>query len=210
MRRLLPALALIVASSFALPAVAQDEAGEVKRDPKGQTGISPYNEDLAKGRDSYKNKDYPGAITHFDAAIGKEGGKMLAYILKAQTLLANGDLDAALKLAEEGRSKQGTEGQQAKILFLLADLSEQKADTAPGADAKGGLAEALQGKWEKVKEVWTAYVTYVGEHTTVPNYKASAEDRNKKIDERVKRDKDYGEVKARIEKNAKDRAAKKK
>jgi hypothetical protein len=195
------ALALMLASTFAVPAMAKDE---VRRDPKGQTGISPYNEDLAKGRDAFKGGDHGAAIGHFDAAIQKDGQKMMAYLMKAQSQLAKGDLDLALATAETGRAKEGTEDQQAKMLFLFADLTERKADTAPGADAQGGLKDALQGKWEQVKVAWNGYIAYVAAHTRVPDYKASAEDRNKKIDERVKRDKDYGEVRARIVKNEKD------
>jgi len=209
MRHLWLILTLTATASAPLPALAQGQASEVKRDPSGQKGISPYNEALAKGRDSFKSKDYAGAVTHFDAAISDNGDKMLAYLLKAQAQLANNDLDAALKTTEEGRAKRGTEEQQAKMLFLLADLRERKADTPPGADGgDAGLQDALKGKWEAVREVWNGYMAYLTDHTRVPDYSASAKDRIKKVDERVKRDRDYGQVKARIAKNAKERASK--
>ena len=204
MRRLLTILAL---SLLATPAAAQDE---IKRDPDGLKGISPYNEDLAAGRKAYESGDNPAAITHFDAAIGKADNKMYGYLLKAQAQLANGDLNAALSTAETARSKEGTEEQHAKVTFLLADLQERKADVPPSEVTKGqstektGLGETLKSAWERVKDAWNAYSAYVSEHSRVPDYKASAEDRKKKIDERIKRDKDYGEVRARIIKNEED------
>ena len=39
----------------------------------------------------------------------------------------------------------------------------------------------------------------MADHARAPNYSASADDRNKKVDERVKREKDYGEVRARAD-----------
>jgi hypothetical protein len=196
----------LLLTCLTLPAAAQDApaaSGEVKRDPSGIKGISPYNEDLAKGREASAKGDHGAAISHFDAAIAKADNKMLAFLLKSQAQVASGNLDAAIETATVGRGKEGTEEQQAKLMFLTADLDERKADTAYGSeDGTGGLKEALNTKWEQVKTVWKAYSAYVTEHTRVPNYQASADERNKKIDERVKRDADYGEVKLRIAKNA--------
>ena len=50
-----------------------------------------------------------------------------------------------------------------------------------------------------MKEGWSAYSAFVTEHTRAPNYSASADDRKQKVDDRVKREKDYGEVRGRAD-----------
>ncbi len=193
-------LGLAMAVVLAMPATAA--AAEVKRDPNGVTGISPYNEDLAKGRAATQKGDPAGAIRHFDAAIAKDD-RLLGHLLKAQAQLLGGDRDAAIQTLEAARSKEGSEAEQAKCELLRADLAERSA--APYSDAapsEGSLKEALATKWDAVKTLWKAYAAYVAEHTRVPNYQATASERLEKIDARVQRDKDYGEVKVRIAKEA--------
>jgi tetratricopeptide (TPR) repeat protein len=188
---------VLLASGLAIGEARAD--GEVKRDPKGQKGITPYNEELAKGRQAFAGGDHDAAIASFDAAILLERSKLLAYLLKAQALSAKGDLDAAAQIVDEAESKEGTEEQQAKLTFFAANLKERRA---AAADAGQGLVEALASKWEKVKEMWTGYVAFVGSHSRVPDYKATAEERKKQVDARVKRVKDYGAVAERAKKPA--------
>lgn len=203
MRKML--LAGAVALSFvAAPAAAKDKKKAdtaIKRDPKGVKGISPVREDLAKGRQAFADGDHDGAIDAFDAAIAKDSARMMGYLLKAQTQLAKGDLEGARKTAELAKDKRGNEEETAKLLFFTADLDERHA-TAPAADEKQSkLSEALASTWDKVKERWTTYSAYLSSHTRLPDYQATATERKKQVDDRVKREKDYGAVAARRENN---------
>ena len=192
------ALSLLAALAVA-PTVA---AAEVPKDPAGLKGISPYAEDLAKGREAFKAKDHGSALTAFDAAIAKDGDKMLAYLLKAQTQLDKGDLEGAWQTVVAGKAKKGTEGEVAKMLFLSANIEERRTDVPPpGVDGAKAVAASA---WNLVKEAWTGYSTFLTTHTGVPSYVASADDRKAKVDDRIKRDADYGAVKERIDKNAAD------
>lgn len=187
-------------------AVAQAAGGgEVRRDPKGQTGISPYMEEIAKGRTAFKAKDNPGAIRAFQAAISKDGDRMLGYLLLAQAQLAKDATDDALESATEGENKKDTDAVQAKMGFLRAELMERKTNSKPGEDnAPGSALETIGKKWDTVKSLWGAYVDYVAAHDKAPNYTASAVDRKSKVDARVKRDNDYAAVRKRIVEGEKD------
>jgi hypothetical protein len=208
-------LALALSTSFTTPAQAQAKSaqakgaqpakagkaagGAVKRDPNGIKGISPYMEEIAKGRDAFKAKDHSGAIRAFQAAISKDGDRQLGYYMLAQTQLDKGDLDDAVATVEEGSAKKGTEAVQAKMSFLKSELMERKANSKPGEDnAPGSALEAIGTKWQGVKSAWRAYADFVAAHDGAPNYGASASDRQKKIDERVKRDNDFAAVRVRI------------
>ncbi|MEQ9319017.1 MAG: tetratricopeptide repeat protein, partial [Polyangiaceae bacterium] len=196
------ALVVIFAGSL-LAATAS--AQEVKRDPNGVTGISPYNEALAKGREAFTKNDHDGAIAAFDEAIAKDGSRVMAYLLKAQAQLDKGDLAGATATAESANGKKGTEEEQSKVIYLQAELGERKANEPKKKDApappteKDALEKALRSVWDRVKEGWSAYSAFVTEHTRAPNYSASADDRKQKVDDRVKREKDYGEVRGRAD-----------
>ncbi len=211
MRSLAPFAIAIAVLSFGSLATAQTDSTsgkKVRTDPKGVTGISPYNETLAKGRKAFVEKRVDEAIASFRSAIQKEPQKMLAYLLLAQAQHHKGKVDAALKTVEDGRKKQGSEANDAKMLFLRADLLERKAAATKEGGGKS-LAAALAGAWEQAKEGWSAYKVFLDAHSRLPDYKASAVKRKEAIDLRAKRAKDYGEVRARIDKNAKARLKKK-
>ncbi len=205
----------IAIAVVALPASAnaQTDAAsgkKVRTDPKGVTGISPYNEALAKGRKAFVDKRIDDAIAAFRGAIQKSPDKTDAYLLLGQAQHHKGELDAALKTIEDGRKKQGSEAIDAKMLFLRADLLERKAAATKDGGGTKSLAETLASAWERAKEGWSAYKVFLDAHSRLPDYKASADKRKQAIDERIKRAKDYGEVRARIDKNVKERAKKKK
>jgi hypothetical protein len=198
------AVAAVVAA-LAPSASAQPKPGaEVRRDPAGTKGISPYMEELAKGRTAFQRKDTAAAIAAFDAAIAKDPERLLGYLLKAQAQLAKGDLDGAFSTAAVGRTKNGTEPEQGKLLFLSAELEERKANTKPGEENEVSALERLKLKWDTVKDAWARYVTHQNGHPAGPDFKASAEERQLKIDARVKRDADYAQVKKRIADNQAD------
>lgn len=198
---------VVICASTLLASTASAEDGGVKRDPEGVTGISPYNEALAKGRVAFGEGDHDGAIAAFDDAIAKDGSRVMGYLLKAQAQLDKGDLAGATATAQSANGKKGTEEAQSKVLFLQAELSERNANASKNEDEdapappteKDTLEKALRSVWDKVKEGWSAYGAFVSEHTRAPNYSATADDRKRKVDDRVKREKDYGEVRARAD-----------
>lgn len=217
MRKLI-CVSLLALGFVASPALAQDsprdkdgdDKSEVRRDPKGVKGINPYREHLAKGRTAFANGDHDAAMQAFDAAIAEDGKRMMAFILKAQVQLAKGDLSGAIQTAETAKSKRGNERQTAKLLFVTADLNERNAAPPSTGEKKSKLSEALRSTWDRVKENWTTYATYLTTHTAVPNYKATADERKKQVDARVEREEQYGAVAERIKKNQDERDSKKK
>ncbi len=217
--RYLPSLALAtLVGALILPAtnasaaeVRKDGKGQIRKDPKGQTGISPYNELLAEGRKAIAADDKAGAVAAFKKAIAAQPDEMYGYLLLAQAELRAGDAATALKTVETVRKKKGTEAVQAKMLLLHANLDEQRANVLPPGhkDAKG-VKPTSKDVWDLIKETLSAYKVFVTAHSSLPNYKATADDRKKKVDERVQREKDYGAVAERIKKKQAERDKKKK
>ena len=113
------------------------------------------------------------------------------------------------KRAEAGRQKKGNEQETAKLLFLIANLQERNAAPPSTEEKKSKLSEALLSTWERVKENWDTYTAYLASHTTVPDYKATADERKKQVDARVQREKDYGAVAERAKNNGSAPAEKK-
>jgi hypothetical protein len=187
---------------------AKDKKDEIRRDPEGKKGISPYMEIIAKGRRAFLDRDPSRATEIFEEAVQKHPDQMLAYLLVAQLKLEKGDLKTAIELANKARDKNGHEEWHAKMLFLRADLLERKANAKPEGKGGADLKSALVTLWEQAREAWSAYVAYLSGHTRLPDYKATAEDRKKRIEARPKREKDYGDVRARIERDAKEAADK--
>ena len=192
---LLFALALLATSPSAL-------ADEVRRDPKGIKGISPTEEHIAKGRAASASGDHDGAIDAFDAAIAEDSARIMPYLLKAQSQLAKGDSEGAYKTARGAQNKRGDVRTVAKLAFFVANLAERHDAPESLAAAivakKKSTFDALKSAWEKVKGGWTAYTDLVKGKTEVPSFPGTAEERHKKIDERVEREKTYGAVAKRI------------
>ncbi len=153
-----------------------------RRDPAGITGISPYMEAVKKGEDAYVARDFKGAIAAFQEAIKLDIQNALAYYRMGEAQLADGNLAEAEAQWQSAMSRTGSLDLKAKIHFVLADLKER------------------QGKWQEAKDAWNAYQTFLQNNPKALGYAASAIERIKQIDRRVKDEKDYGEVKARTKK----------
>jgi hypothetical protein len=176
------------------------DADGIRRDPAGQKGISPYNEQLAKGRKAFEAKDLDGAIAAFQQAIAQDGQPMLGHILLAQTQWAKGDRAAAAATIQGARQSAGTEPQQSKLLFLDAEVAERTAE-----DKVDGPEDTPEDSWKAPKEAWSGYASFVAGHTAALDYRASSTERDKQIEARIKREKDYAIVRKRIADNAKKR-----
>jgi tetratricopeptide (TPR) repeat protein len=187
----LTALTLIGSTAFAQPAAPAakpaDPAkpgattpGQPRRDPKGQTGISPYMEQIKKGEDAYVARDFTGAVAAFQEAIKIDVQKMLGYYRIGEAQLAAGNIAEAEAQWQSALTKTGSDDLKAKVYFVLADLRER------------------QQKWAEAKEAWTAYSNFLQANPKALGYAATTVERIKQIDRRVKDEKDYGEVKERI------------
>lgn len=169
------------AKPVAAPASTLSPSGKpIRRDPEGRSGISPYNESVAKGQSAFAARDFAGAVTAFQDAIKLDPTVMLGFYLLGEAQLEAGKPDEAEAAWTSGLSKKGSEDLNARLLFILADLKER------------------QKNWQASKEAWAAYSAYLVGHATVKGYLATSEERIKRIDQRIKDEKDYGAVKERI------------
>jgi hypothetical protein len=62
-----------------------------------------------------------------------------------------------------------------------------------------------QKDWQKAKDAWSAYNAYLTSHPQAKGYAATGEERIKRIDQRMKDEKDYAAVKERIKKREEER-----
>lgn len=162
---------------------------EVKKDPEGRRGISPYMELLAKGEASFLARDFPGAIAAFQDAVKLEPDKMIGFYRLGEAMLQSGKADDAEATWQTALGKKGTEDLNARLLLVLADLKERGK------------------KWQAAKDGWAAYAAFLQNHPKVFGYPAVAIERQKVIDKRVKDEADYGEVKTRIAKRQAEKEA---
>ncbi|MGK4001342.1 tetratricopeptide repeat protein [Sorangium sp. So ce1036] len=183
------ALAAVV---FAAPAAAQQpseapeatpapaDSASARKDPEGQTGISPYMEHVVRGQASFVARDIPGAIAAFQEAIKQDPTRMLGFYRLGEAMLESGNAAEAEAAWTTALSKKGADELHAKVLFCLADLRER------------------QKSWQAAREAWGAYGAYLTSNPKAGGYPGTATERQKQIDRRVKDEKDYAAVKERI------------
>jgi hypothetical protein len=157
------------------------------RDPANMKGISPYMEAVARGQNSYVARDFTGAVTAFQDAIKLDPQQMLGFYLLGEAQLEAGKPEEAEAAWTTGLSKKGADDLNAKLLFIVADLRER------------------QKSWQAAKDAWAAYSAFCSSHPQAKGYPATAEERTKRIDQRMKDEKDYAAVKERIKKREEER-----
>ncbi len=177
-------------TATAKPAATSAPASGAKgprRDPEGKTGISPYMEHVVRGQNAFVARDFPGAVTAFQDAIKSDPQSMLGFYLLGEAQLEAGKPEEADAAWTSGLSKKGDDDLNAKLLFILADLRER------------------QKSWQAAKDAWAAYQAFLKGHPQAKGFAATAEDRIKRIDQRMKDEKDYAAVKERIQKREEER-----
>ncbi|MEN9578016.1 MAG: hypothetical protein RJA70_1025 [Pseudomonadota bacterium] len=184
---------LLAVATLALPVAAQD--AEVRRDPKGVTGASPYLEQLKKADNAFVAGDYPAAQREFEAAIKLDPKNPLGHTRVAQVFIAKGELVAAFDRLEVASRFASDLVQRAKVQFLQADIRER------------------EGKLTQAKTRWEGYQKLVAlpeadGASTGKVYPATAVERIRRIDDKAVRDADYTEVKTRIENREKELTSK--
>lgn len=168
------------ASASAQPAAS---SAAVRRDPKGIKGISPFWEAVKKGDSAYLARDFEAAIAAYREAITAEPQNPMGHYRLGEAQLAKGDADEAQKSWDAGiRFSGNNHALHAKLLFLMADLSERKRD----------FQKALDG--------WKAYLEFIQQHTDIKAFAGTATERQKRINDWQKLVEQYAAVKERIQK----------
>jgi predicted Zn-dependent protease len=182
-----PATPAPTAAPASKPAAATPGGKEPRRDPEGKKGISPYMEAVARGQNAFVARDFAGAVTDFQTAIKADPQQMLGFYLLGEAQLEAGKPEEAEAAWTAGLSKKGDDNLNARLLFVMADLRER------------------QKSWQAAKDAWAAYSAFLTSHPQAKGYSATAEDRIKRIDQRLKDEKDYAVVKERIKKREEER-----
>jgi len=165
------------------PPAKREAATEVRRDPRGLKGISPFSEALQRGDAAVLARDFDGAIAAYRDALAKETENALGYYRVGEAQLLKGDLHEAELAFTAGLRvvAAANPSLKAKLQFALADLRErQKA------------YDEASAKWGEY-EVFTTAQKDTG-------FPASASERKKVVETWKKLSADSAAVKARIEK----------
>ncbi|MEJ7732360.1 MAG: tetratricopeptide repeat protein [Polyangiaceae bacterium] len=162
----------------ATPLVAGAQAQNLGR--KDFVGLPrPYVETLVKGEAAFGTKDWVGATAAFQEATKLEPSRMIGFYRLGEAQRAAGKLDEAEASWQAALGKQGPDDLEAKVMFVVADLRER------------------QGKWEAAKTAWQGYATFVNGTKGARGYPATATERIKQAERRIKDERDYGAVKER-------------
>jgi tetratricopeptide (TPR) repeat protein len=164
-------------------ASAGSDKGSDRRDPNGQTGISPFTEKLVKGHKLMVAREFAGAIAAYKEAITEAPNNPLGHLYVGAAQQASGNLDEAdIAWQNALRFVGSSDDIAAKVLFLQADLKER------------------QKKLDEAKAAWDKYAKFVADHPNSKGFPGSTAERNKAIDAEVDITKKYAEVKKRIAK----------
>lgn len=159
------------------------DKGSDRRDPNGQTGISPFTEKLLKGHKLMVARDFAGAVSAYKDAITEAPNNPLGHLYVGAAHQAGGNLDEADVAWQAALRFVGSADDiAAKVLFLQADLKER------------------QKKLDEAKAAWDKYAKFVADHPNSKGFPGSTAERNKAIDAEVDITKKYAEVKKRISK----------
>jgi len=159
-------------------------APEVRRDPRGVKGISPFTEALKRGDAAVLARDFDAAITAYRDALAKESENALAYYRIAEAQLLKGDLKEAETALSAGLRVVGAANPslKAKLQFLLADLRER------------------QKAYDEASAKWAEYEAFTTAQKDAQGFPASGAERKKVVEAWKKLSADSAAVKARIEK----------
>jgi tetratricopeptide (TPR) repeat protein len=163
-------------------ASASSSSSGPRRDPKGVTGISPFEEKVAKGQKLAVARSFTEAVAAFQDAITEEPNNPVGHYYRGEAEVLKGDLAEAEASYQTALRNAGQDDVfKAKAMFGLADLRER------------------QGKMDDAKAAWADYGKFVAGHDKAKGYPATAGERQKVIDTHNDLATKYAEVKARID-----------
>lgn len=165
-------------------AAKQDGSAEVRRDPRGVKGISPFSEALQRGDAAAIARDFDGAIAAYREGLAKEPENALAYYRIGEVQLLKGDLHEAETALSAGLRvlPASNLSLKAKLQFALADLRER------------------QKAYDDASAKWSEYESFTLAQKDAHGFPASGSERKKVVETWKKLSADSAEVKARIEK----------
>ena len=170
-------------------------ATELRRDPNGIKGISPFFEALKRGDSALLARDFEVAIVAYRDAISRDPENALGLYRLGEAQDLKGDrheAEVAFSTGLRGVVAKNP-GLKAKLQFALADLRER------------------QKAYDQASAQWAEYEAFTTGQKEAQGFPASASERKKVVDAWQRLSADSLEVKARIEKGLKaaDEAVKK-
>ena len=173
------------ATGAAAPSAGATSApsGDIRRDPRGIKGISPFWEAIKRGDDAVAARDLDGAKAAYEEAIRTDPHAGMGQYRMGELQLMKGQMkDAEASWQEALRFSGEDPSLRAKVLFVLADLKER------------------QRAFEEATNGWNAYEAHAKASPDAKSFPATAADRKKRIQEWKQLEADYGPVKERIKK----------
>ncbi|HET7545943.1 MAG TPA: hypothetical protein VFK05_39010 [Polyangiaceae bacterium] len=170
------------------------KAAEVRRDPRGLKGISPFREAIGRGDSALLRRDFEGALAAYREALAQEPENAFGQYRIGEAQLLKGELHEAQAAFAAGLRAVATKDAalKAKLLFALADLAER------------------QKAYDEAIAKWTEYETFTtpqkepqkDAHGSSPSvgFVASGAERKRVVEAWKKLSADSAQVKARIEK----------
>ena len=157
---------------------------EIRHDPLGIKGISPFREALGRGDGALLGGDFEGALSAYRDALSQEPGNALGQYRLGEAQLLKGDLQEAERAFSAGLSLVAATnlGLKAKLQFALADLRER------------------QKAYDEASAKWTEYELYTTAEQQAQGFPASGTERKKVLETWKKLSADSAAVKARVEK----------
>lgn len=164
-------------------AVERQVANEVRRDPRGRKGISPFREAVQRGDAAVLARDFDAAIAAYRDALAKESENALGYYRIGEAQLLKGDVHEAEVAFTAGLRvvAAADSSLKAKLQFVLADLRER------------------QKAYDEASAKWGEYEAFTTSQKDT-GFPASASERKKVVETWKKLSADAAAVKARIEK----------
>jgi tetratricopeptide (TPR) repeat protein len=137
---------------------------DVRRDPRGVKGISPFWEAIKRGDDAVAARDLDGAKAAYEEAIRTDPHNGTGQYRMGELHLARGQLKEAEGAWQEALRFSGEDASlRAKVLFVLADLKER------------------QRAFEEETNGWNAYEAHAKASPAAKTFPDSAADRKKRI-----------------------------
>jgi tetratricopeptide (TPR) repeat protein len=175
------------AAEDARTAPTPSRAAEVRRDPQGVIGVSPFWEKLVEGDGAVLARNFDGAIRVYREAIAANPQNALGHYRVAQAYVLKGDLKEAEVAYTAALRFVGNDGTlKGKVLFCLADLRER------------------QRLHDEAIVRWNEYETHARADEKAKTHPASAAERKKRNEEWKALAAESAEVKSRIEKRLKE------
>lgn len=145
-------------------AAKPEAATQVRRDPAGKKGVTPFLEAIAKGDVAAVARDYAKAKEAYQTALAAEPKQAIGHYRIGQVEVMAGKLaDAETAYNDALRFADSDPTLRAKLLFALADLKERQVQRDAAIKA------------------WQAYADHLKSEPKAKGYPASAEERQKRL-----------------------------